>query len=176
MYNPVIMELAFFWLLITIISVIYLLAWKAYLQNKDLSMSDSCYLLILVYGSLLLLLGAFSDSSPTINICDHYKVVNGKRICVPTKEFSLSAPFLKHTVIQSPSAKLYDESGKEVGPVYMHISGSNDKPTITITLPDDIAQKVVNLVEHDRNIFYLYIYSNNTLYKVIEFKILDLLQ
>lgn len=175
MYNPVIMELAFFWLLITIISALYLLAWKAFIQDKDLSVSESYFLLIMVFCSLLLLVGAFSVTTPVINICDHYEVVNGKRICIPTKNFSLPASFLKHAILQSPSAKLYDESGKEVGPVHIHISRSGDRPTIYVTMPDNVTQKVVKLVEHDKHVFYLNIYTNGTLYKVMKFMIFNLL-
>jgi len=174
-YNPNLI-FVFFWIIVTLIIALYLIVWKAYIQNRDPTTYETYFLLTSIFCTLLSLLAVFSTSPPIVDICDHYKIVGQKKICVPKKQFLLPAPFLEDTDIQSPSATICcDESGKQLGNVSISIVKFDKRTMISVTLPDDVAQKIEALVDQTgKRDFYLDIYSNGTLWKAIPFEARDM--
>ena len=153
--------------------LLFFRAWRIIVKQERPAMTISD---ILVFGFLiilcqqLLVLGMFHSSPQTIKLCDHYEIVNATKVCMPINRFTLSAPFLKNTeVVDTLTAKIYDESGKEVGEVSSLQPLKDGK--LVVTLTDDVQQKLVKYLKNDKHIFYLDIFIKGKLWRIIPFKL-----
>jgi len=166
-------DLAFYWSLVVLL-FFFFLVWKPEARNEELKDVKVLTLVTLFFCSLLLLLGAGSFSFTTVNLCDHYEVVDGKKVCVPIKEFSLPAPYLLRTELKSPSGVIYSEDGERIGEVPLRVVrekvGSED-PKLVVELTDEVGRKMVRALERGEDEFYLYVLTGGKLWKVVRFEV-----
>ena len=172
MVNYGVFDLAFYWSLAVLLFFSYLV-WKSEVKNEELKDMEALTLVTLFFCSLLLLLGAVSFFT-TVNLCDHYEVVEGKKVCVPVKEFSLPAPYLLRTELKSPSGVIYSEDGKKVGGVSIRVvreKVSSEDPKLVVELTDEVGRKMVRALEKGEDKFYLYVLTGGKLWKVVKFEV-----
>ena len=172
MLNPTDFAPTIVFTLFTLVLLFYR-AWRIIVKQEKLTIND-----ILILGLLigichqLFILSIFHSLPETINFCDHYKLENTKKECVPIDEFTISAPFLRNLdITDNLTAKIYDETGEKVDDVNLYVLNANNDPRLIITLPDDVQQKLIKLLKNNKHLFYLDIFIKDHLWKVIPFKL-----